>query len=100
MISILRRTFLFLVPFSLVFWYIHAQFESIITRSTQNGLEGFYSVDGIIFGLIVAFVIQREWETWTKLSESVRTETDMVREMWKWSTYASAPLCEKAHAHI
>lgn len=68
MASILKRTILFLIPFSFVFWFIHEQFESTISRSTVNGLSGFYSVDGIIFGLIVAFVIQREWETWTKLS--------------------------------
>lgn len=100
MISILKRISIFLIPFSLVFWYIHHQFESIITRSTQNGLAGFYSVDGVIFGLIVAFVIQREWEIWTNLSESVRMEIDAVREMWKWSMYAEPALCKKAHEHL
>jgi hypothetical protein len=100
MFSIIRRILYFLVPFSLVFWYIHELFESVIARSIQNGLAGFYSVDGIIFGLILAFVIQREWETWTKLSESVRTEIDSVREMWKWSNYAEASLCTKAHTHL
>ncbi|MGC9602199.1 MAG: hypothetical protein ABSE76_00430 [Minisyncoccia bacterium] len=100
MFSIIRRVLFFLVPFSLAFWYIHELFESVISRSTQNGLAGFYSVDGIIFGLILAFVIQREWETWTKLSESVRTEIDSVREMWKWSNYAEAPLCKEAHKHL
>jgi hypothetical protein len=100
MVAIFKRVFLFLVPFSLVFWYLHEQFESAISRSTQNGLAGFYSADGVIFGLIVAFVIQREWETWTKLSESVRTEIDTVREMWKWSTYAEASLSKEAHKHL
>ena len=91
---------MFIVPFSLVFWYIHETFETAIFHSTQNGLAGFYSVDGIIFGLILAFVIQREWETWTKLSESVRTEIDSIREMWKWSNYAEESLREEAHAHL
>jgi hypothetical protein len=100
MISILRRTFYFLVPFSLLFWYIHEHFELAISRASQNGLTGFYSADGLIFGLIVAFVIQREWEVWTKLSESVRTEIDTVREMWKWSAYAEASLREKARKHL
>ena len=63
-------------------------------------MAGFYSADGLIFGLIVAFVIQREWEIWTNLSESVRTEIDAVREMWKWSNYAEASLCEEAHKHL
>ena len=97
---ILKRIFLFLVPFSLIFWYLHESFESSISRSTENGLSGFYSVDGIIFGLIVAFVIQREWETWSKLSESMRTEIDTVREMWKWSAFAELPLRQKAHTHL
>ncbi len=100
MISILKRALLFFVPFSLVFWYIHENFESVISRSTQNGLTGFYSADGVIFGLIVAFVIQREWEVWTKLSESVRTEIDTIREMWKWSSYAEPSLRAWAHGHL
>jgi hypothetical protein len=100
MITILKRILLFLVPFSLLFWYIHENFEAALSRSTQNGLAGFYSADGLIFGLIVAFVIQREWETWTNLSESVRTEIDAVREMWKWSNYAEPALCEEAHKHL
>ncbi|MFZ1075380.1 MAG: DUF4239 domain-containing protein [Minisyncoccia bacterium] len=97
---ILQRGVLFLVPFSLVFWYMHEQFESAIFRSIQNGLSGFYSADGIIFGLIVAFVIQREWEIWTKLSESVQTEIDAVRELWKWSSFAEPSLCNEAHHHL
>jgi hypothetical protein len=100
MTSIIKRTFFFLVPFSLLFWYIHEHFETIISRSTQNGLTGFYSADGLIFGLIVAFVIQREWEIWTNLSESVQTEIDTIREMWKWSAYAEPSLCEQAHKYL
>jgi hypothetical protein len=98
--TIIKRTFYFLVPFSVVFWLIHEQFESAISRSTQNGLAGFYSADGLIFGLIVAFVIQREWEIWTNLSEAVRREIDAVREMWKWSSYAEKSLSEEAHRHL
>ena len=98
--TIIKRTFYFLVPFSVVFWLIHEKFESVISRSTQNGLAGFYSADGIIFGLIVAFVIQREWEIWTNLSEAVRKEIDTVREMWKWSAYAEKSLNEEAHKHL
>jgi hypothetical protein len=100
MILILRRILFFLVPFSLVFWYLHEQFESVISRASQNGLAGFYSVDGIIFGLIVAFVIQREWEIWANLSESVQAEIDTIREMWKWSSYADRALSEEAHRHL
>jgi hypothetical protein len=100
MLKILRRIFFFVVPFSIVFFYIHDQFESVISRSTENGLAGFYSVEGVIFGLIVAFVIQREWEIWANLSESVRTEIDSIREMWKWSAYTDPASCAKAHKHL
>jgi hypothetical protein len=100
MSTIFKRIFLFLVPFSLVFLLIHELFEKTIADSTQNGLGWFYSVEGLIFGLIVAFVIQREWETWSMLSESVRIELDAVREMWKWSAYADATLRTKAHGHL
>ena len=97
---LLKRVLPFLIPFSLAFWYIHKQFESTITLSTQNGLVGLYAVVGTIFGFVIGFVIQREWEIWTSLSESVRTEIDAVREMWKWSTYADPALHSKAHTHL
>ena len=100
MFTIVRRILYFFVPFTAVFWLVHEQFETIISRSTLNGLSGFYSADGLIFGLIAAFVIQREWEMWVNLSESVRAEIDAVREMWKWSMYAEGALCEKAHHHL
>ncbi len=98
--NIIKWTLYFIIPFSAVFWFIHEKFETVISRSTLNGLSGFYSADGIIFGLIVAFVIQREWEIWTNLSESVQTEIDAVREMWKWSNYAESSLRDKAHQHL
>jgi len=98
--SIIRRVLIFLIPFSIVFWYIHDKFEAVLSRASENGLAAFYSADGIIFGLIVAFVIQREWEIWTNLSGSVRTEIDTIREMWKWSTYAEESLCREAQGHL
>jgi hypothetical protein len=100
MFTFIRRVLYFFVPFTAIFWLVHEKFESIISRSTLSGLSGFYSADGIIFGLIVAFVIQREWEMWINLSESVRAEIDAVREMWKWSVHAEGALCEEAHRHI
>ena len=100
MLTFIRRVLYFFVPFTAVFWFVHEQFETVISRSTLNGLSGFYSADGLIFGLIVAFVIQREWEMWVNLSESVRAEIDAIREMWKWSVHAEGSLCDEAHRHI
>ncbi len=100
MSRILNRVLIFLIPFSIIFVYIHEQFETVISRSTISGLAGFYSTAGIIFGLVVAFVIQREWEAWRRLSESVQSEIDSVREMWKWSGYTEPSLCKEAHRHL
>lgn len=100
MFTILKRIGFFIIPFTAVFFLIHELFETTISRASQNGLAGFYSSDGLIFGLIVAFVIQREWENWNSLAESVRQEIDTVREMWKWSMYMEASLCHKIHLHL
>lgn len=67
---------------------------------TQGGLIGLYSTAAFIFTLIVAFVIQREWEMWANLSVSVRKEIDAVRELWKWSVYAGDSLCDEVHQHL
>jgi hypothetical protein len=98
--SFTRRAVYFLVPFTLVYLLIHLLFEHTIAESTQSGLGWYYSVEGLIFGLIAAFVIQRQWERWTSLSEAVRIELDAVREMWKWSWYAAQPLRLNAHDHL
>ena len=100
MLPILQRTLLFIVPFTAIFWYIHTQFGSPVSLSTQGGLIGLYSTAAFIFTLIVAFVIQREWEMWANLSVSVRTEIDAVRELWKWSSLTDASLRDAVHAHL
>jgi hypothetical protein len=100
MLSITKRVLYYFVPFTLVFFYIHSQFEKVISQSTIDGLTGFYSVVALIFGLVVAFVINREWENWIKLSESVQTEINSIREMWKWSNHADKPMSDKAHAYL
>jgi hypothetical protein len=100
MLSIIKRILYYFVPFTMLFFYIHSQFEKVISQSTIDGLTGFYSVDALIFGLVVAFVINREWENWIKLSESVQTEINSIREMWKWSDHAREPMRSKAHTYL
>lgn len=96
----IKKVLYFIVPFSAIFFLIHWNLETVISRSTLNGLSGFYSADGIIFGLIVAFVIQRQWEMWIKLTESVWTERDAVRELWHWSELIEGSARADIQAHV
>lgn len=100
MFPILKRILYYFLPFTLLFFYIHSQFEKIISQSTINGLTGFYSVDALIFGLVVAFVINREWENWFNLSESVQREINTIREIWKWSDHAQEPMKTSMQNHL
>lgn len=100
MVLIFKRIGLFIVPFSVVFWLIHYKFEDSIVNSIKGGLSGFYAADSLIFGLIVAFVINREWERWTHLSQAVAAELDAVREMWKWCALVPESARGAAHEHL
>jgi hypothetical protein len=100
MLRITRNIIIFVIPFSAIFWWVHENYDLKGLLLNLGGLPWLYSTIGLIFGILVAFVIQREWESWTNLDEAVRTEVDMLREMWQWSTYTTPAIAEKIQNHL
>ena len=54
-----------------------------------NGIGLLYSTIGLIFGVISGFVIQTQWDNWSKLSISVHGEIKSLRQLLLFGTYIS-----------
>lgn len=52
-----------------------------------SGVSWLYTVIGSIFGIFAAFTIQKEWELWNQLVDSVKHEVDALHELWLWTQH-------------
>jgi len=51
----------------------------------MGSIPWLYSTIGLIFGIISAFIIQKEWQRWNDLVDSVKGEVGALSELWLWS---------------
>jgi hypothetical protein len=88
----ITKIILFIIIFSLAFWLLrihdHGKMISVELRDL-GGIPWLYSSIGLIFSILAAFTIQKEWEHWNELVESIKEEVDALRELWLWSRYLS-----------
>ena len=47
-----------------------------------GGVPWLYSVVGIIFSVLAAFIIQNEWQQWSNLVAAVRGEVQGLEQLW------------------
>ena len=86
------KLFLFFVVFSLAFWSIRSIDHGKILRVDLldlGGIPWLYSAISLIFGILAAFTIQKEWEQWNELVEATKEERNALRELGIWSNYLS-----------
>jgi len=86
------KIFLFLLIFSLAFWLIRtADHGKLLLLDLQDlgGIPWLYSAICLIFSILAAFTIQKEWENWNHLVESIKGEADAIRELWLFSRHLS-----------
>ena len=89
-IRLTPRIFLFLSAFSFVFWLIRtADHGKMILLDLQDlgGIPWLYSAICLIFSILAAFTIQKEWEHWDELVRAIKGELDTIRELWRWSNH-------------
>ena len=97
--KLISKIILFLLIFSSAFWLIRtADHGKIVLMDLQDlgGIPWLYSSICLIFSILAAFTIQKEWENWNELSSAIRGETETIRELWLWSRHVSA----ETHASI
>jgi len=94
----ITKIILFVIIFSLAFWLlrIHDHGKMILVELRDlGGIPWLYSSIGLIFSILAAFTIQKEWEHWNDLVETIKGELDALRELWLWSRYLSKGTEEK-----
>ena len=85
------KILIFAVAFTLVFYWIHAsgQYNTRVVLADLGGLPGLYQSLVMLFSILSGFVIQKEWENWNSLVDSVKAEVDSLGEFWLWSLHLS-----------
>jgi|WetSurMetagenome_2_1015567.scaffolds.fasta_scaffold30841_3 hypothetical protein len=93
------RIFLFLSAFSLVFWVIRTADHGkmlLVDLQDLGGIPWLYSAICLIFSILAAFTIQKEWDHWDQLVSAIKGELDTIRELWHWSHH----LFREAHQDV
>jgi hypothetical protein len=84
-----KKIILFAIAFSVVFRLLRVSYHGklILAESLQDlgGLPWLYSTVGVIFGVIAAFIIEKEWDRWNLLVEATKGETYALRQLWRWA---------------
>jgi hypothetical protein len=97
------RILTFFILFSLAFFYLRDfVYENVFSTSFIGG-EGetrLYSAFALIFGILIGFVIQREWEQWNSLADAVRREAEAIEFFWMWSKQLADGGGTEIRAHL
>jgi len=83
------KTISFLGLFSLIFYALHESdfYNTKVILADLGGIPWLYATIGTLFSILAGFIVQKEWENWNSLIDSVSGEVNTLREMWLWSRY-------------
>lgn len=82
--SVRKKLLLFVVSFSSIFWIFRTIDRGkilFVNLSELSGLPWLYSSIGLIFSILAAFTIQKEWEHWNELVEAINGEVNALEEL-------------------
>lgn len=83
--------------FSAIFYWIHisGHYNTRVVLADLGGLPWLYSSLVTLFSIVAGFIIQKEWDNWNSLVDSVKGEADSLKELWLWSRYLPEEYKEK-----
>ena len=89
-VTLIHKVFVFVTGFTLLFFSLRTteHFNNHILMDEMDELAGvpwLYSVIGVIFSILAAFVIQTEWEHYNRLVGAVKEEVGSLEQLWLWS---------------
>lgn len=100
-IALLGKLFLFLAMFSVSFFLLRtsATYQSFLAVDLNDlgGVPWLYSVVGLIFSILAAFVIQSEWEHWSSLVGAMKDEVSALDQLWHWSHHFPEDMKRRIH---
>jgi hypothetical protein len=106
---LLQKIFIFLAVFSGLFFALRtyeAFNENMLLADIADlgGVPWLYSVVGIIFSVLAAFIIQNEWQQWSNLVSAVRGEVEGLEQLWRCAQHlpdeTRVSLCERIHHYL
>jgi len=80
----------FILIFSGIFYFIRVTghyYDKRIVLADLGGVPWLYATLGTLFAVLAGFVIQKEWENWNNLQDSVQSEVGALRELFLWSAH-------------
>jgi hypothetical protein len=100
--KLFKKLIPFAIIFSAIFYLVRTNdfYNTRILIENLGGVPALFGAVGIIFSVIAAFVIQKEWEQWDNLVDAVKTETDGLERLFLWSNNFPDELRVKIHANI
>ncbi len=100
--KLLKKLVPFVIVFSGIFYFVRASsfYNSRILIADLGGIPWLYGAVSTMFGIIAAFVIQKEWEQWNDLLDAVKTETDGLEKLYLLSNNFPAAVKAKIHRNI
>ncbi len=77
----------FLLLFTIAFYFFRSSnyYNYKILAADLGSIPWLYSTIGLIFGVISAFIIQKEWQQWNDLVDAIKGENNALYELWLWS---------------
>jgi hypothetical protein len=100
--KLIKKLVPFIIIFSAIFYFIRSSnlYSTKVLIENLSGVPALFGAIGIIFGIIAAFVIQKEWEQWNNLVDAVKTEVDGLERLFLWSNNFPKDLKLRIHADI
>lgn len=85
--SLTFKIWFFIIIYTIFFFSLRTSnyYNYHILTTNLDSVPWLYSSIGLIFGVISAFIIQREWQHWSDLVDAVKGENSALLEMWVWS---------------
>lgn len=86
---VILKISIFAVVFSGLFYFVRTNdfYNTKIFVADLGGTPWLYSAIGLIFSIIAAFAIQKEWDNWNNLTEAAGNEIDSLEELWLWAEH-------------
>ncbi|MFA6410825.1 MAG: hypothetical protein WCW26_04610 [Candidatus Buchananbacteria bacterium] len=77
----------FIVLYTAVFYFFRTSsyYNLRLLLADLGGIPWLYATIGSIFGIISAFIIQKEWTQWSNLEDAVKSEVQALNELWLWT---------------
>jgi len=81
------KVIFFIAAYSILFYFFRNSdyYNYRLLKANIDSIPWLYSTIGLIFGIISAFIIQKEWQQWNDLVDSVKGENNALYELWLWS---------------